>query len=82
LFRILSSKNYNIDPGNIFVQKIQDIITPLFPGYKFISHRFLLNYKLPNGIPIGFFDPIPNFYPLYAFLFDNWTDLPTTIVID
>ena len=82
LFRILSSKNHNIDTENIFVEKIKDIVATLFTEYKYINHRLLFNYKLPNGIPIGFFDPIPNFYPIYAFLFDNWMDLPTTVIIE
>jgi hypothetical protein len=82
LFRILSSKNLNVDTEKTFIAKVQNIITPLFPGYKYVNHDFLFKKKLPKGIPIGFLDPIPNYYPIYAFLFDNWANLLTTVIID
>lgn len=82
LFCILSSKNLNVDSGNLYVAKVQELLLNLFPGYQYINHSLLLNYKIPDRIPIGYVDPIPNFYPIYAFLFDNWVDLPTTTVVD
>ena len=82
LFRIMSSRNLNIDPQKDIFNKSNFIVSQQFPSYKFVSHQLLLNQKLPNGVPFGYYDSIPYTYPIYAFLFDSQFNLPTTVIVE
>ncbi len=52
LFRILSSRNLNVDNNNRYIVEIQKLMSNLFPEHIFVNHDLLLNYKISDRIPM------------------------------
>jgi hypothetical protein len=81
-FRILSSKNGNLDSEKDYFNTIILLMSRHFAEYEYVNHQMLFLNKLSNAVPYNY-EKGNHFkeYPLYDFLFDDeyhWGNLEVT----